>query len=325
MSATTWKEYIRSNILDFRNKFHDLPEEVRELRPHLAALIAKPTQVVVFQPTDSELTHMLILHSENSPDMDTIVYEGMTSQELAVQASEQHPEWRPLVNLNKVKHAITHSAHSRGGYFWERRYYDNSLLWTFGFDPRSGGTPMGTLSKMLSNEVNDLLKTQREREKIEETVGDIRRDVEAIPEKVELRNKIIEATGRLEEQIKKLDKKYEEEISGFRKIVGTTKEFQDFRVFTTDVTDLKKSHVPREVFDAKVSELHTRINSLSEMKTEYDKLLSQQNEFMKQQAEVMKQQSSFVTWIKYSTILVPVAVVSAPIIYALLRRFLGIP
>jgi len=184
---------------------------------------------------------------------------------------------------------------------------------------------MGTLSKMLSNEVNDLLKTQREREKIEETVGDIRRDVEAIPEKVELRNKIIEATGRLEEQIKKLDKKYEEEISGFRKIVGTTKEFQDFRVFTTDVTDLKKSHVPREVFDAKVSELHTRINSLSEMKTEYDKLLSQQNEFMKQQAEVMKQQSSFVTWIKYSTILVPVAVVSAPIIYALLRRFLGIP
>jgi len=77
-------------------------------------------------------------------------------------------------------------------------------------------------------------------------------------------------------------------------------------------------HVPREVFDAKVNELNTRINSLSDIKEAYDRVLIQQ-------AEVMKQQSSFIAWIKYATILVPIAVVVAPIIEVLIRHFLNIP
>ena len=71
--------------------------------------------------------------------------------------------------------------------------------------------------------------------------------------------------------------------------------------------------------------INTRIDALRDIKEAYDKLLSQQNAFMDQQAEVMKQQTSFINWIKYATIIVPIAVVSVPIIEILLRHFIGIP
>ena len=130
--------------------------------------------------------------------------------------------------------------------------------------------------------------------------------------------------SKLWEEIRRLDG----EINKVRQLVGVTKEIQDWKLLVSDVDRLKGEHVPREVFDAKVNELGTRIDSLSEIREAYDKVLAQQNEFMKQQAEVMRQQSSFIKWIKYATILLPIAVISVPIIEiisVLIRHYLNIP
>jgi len=113
------------------------------------------------------------------------------------------------------------------------------------------------------------------------------------------------------------------EIGKVRQLIGVSKEYQDWKLLVSDVDRLKGEHVSKEVFKAKLDELDTRINSLAEIREAYDKILAQQNTFMKQQADVMKQQSSFITWIKYATILVPIAVVSVPIIEILLHNFLG--
>lgn len=131
-------------------------------------------------------------------------------------------------------------------------------------------------------------------------------------------------TSKLWKEIRRLD----EEIDKVRQLVGVTKEVQDWKLLVSDVDRLKGEQVPREVFDAKVNELGTRIDSLSEIREAYDKILAQQTEFMKQQAEVMKQQSSFIKWTKYATILLPIAVISVPVIEVisiLIRHFLGIP
>lgn len=117
----------------------------------------------------------------------------------------------------------------------------------------------------------------------------------------------------------------EQDIGGVRKLIGVTKEFQDFRILTTDVEELKKTHVNREIFDTKINELKTRIDLFREFKEAYDEVLDQQNNFMKQQSEVMKQQSSFMNWIKYSTVLIPITVACIPIIEIVIRYFLGTP
>jgi len=58
---------------------------------------------------------------------------------------------------------------------------------------------------------------------------------------------------------------------------------------------------------AEIDKINVRIDALSNIINAYDKVLNQQ--------------SSFITWIKYATILVPIAVVSVPIIELLLHYF----
>ena len=69
----------------------------------------------------------------------------------------------------------------------------------------------------------------------------------------------------LEQHEKRLDK-IEQEIGGVRKMIGTTKEYQDFRVFTTDIEELKKSHVHKQVFQSEIKRLDQRIEDLKAIK-----------------------------------------------------------
>jgi len=115
-------------------------------------------------------------------------------------------------------------------------------------------------------------------------------------------------------------RRIDEKINRVRKLVRFSQEYQDWKVLVSDVHRLKGEHVPREVFDAKVDELATRIDSLCVIREAYDKVLAQQT-------KVIEQQSSFIKWIKYATILLPIAVISVPvieIISIMIRHSLGI-
>ena len=120
-------------------------------------------------------------------------------------------------------------------------------------------------------------------------------------------------TSKLWEGIKRLDK----EIDKVRQLVGVTKEIQDWKLLVSDVHRLKGEHVPREVFESRIGELSTKIEAFEKIEKAYERLADQQ-------ARVLEQQSSFLKWIKYSTILVPIAVALIPVIEILIRHFLGI-
>ena len=178
------------------------------------------------------------------------------------------------------------------------------------------------IAKLLFSDVRERVKREQVRT-IERNTQDLKKSIERVTE-IELRKELLATTSKIDVALKEV-KRIDDDVGRVRQLMGVSKEFQDWKLLVTDVGKLKEEHVPREVFDAKISELNTRIDAFKEIKEGYERMLAQQNEFMRQQADVMKQQSSFVTWIKYSSILVPIAVVSAPIIYALLRHFLGIP
>jgi len=163
---------------------------------------------------------------------------------------------------------------------------------------------------------------QEEYQSIKDISKAIKSDIENIPEsraksRMETRLKSIEESIQKIGEMGKRVASVEGDVKGIRTVMGTSIDVKDWRLIMPDVEKLKKEHVSKEIFDAKVTELNTRIDSVVQIREAYDKVLAQQ-------AEVIKQQSSFVTWIKYAAIFVPIAVVLVPVIDVLLRHFLNI-
>jgi len=170
------------------------------------------------------------------------------------------------------------------------------------------------LSKLFFRDMMGIVRSiakVRQMEEIEETVGVIKKEAGAIPSP-KLKDSIMKSVAKLERHIKQIEEidkkqtKLEDEMTGVRKLIGS-KTFGEWKVLLSEI-----------------DKINLRIDSLSEIKKTYDTLFAQQTEFMKQQSKVMEQQASFVIWIKYATILVPIAVMLAPVIDVLIRHFISI-
>ena len=96
--------------------------------------------------------------------------------------------------------------------------------------------------------------------------------------------------------------KIEQDVNGVRRLVGT-ETFGEWKALLSEI-----------------DKINTRIDALFHIREAYDKVLEQQ-------AKVIEQQSSFIKWIRYATILLPIAVISVPaieIISILIRHSLGV-
>jgi len=320
----SWEEYLRSNILHFRAEYETNPKKFKELfnkkKELFLVSLLKPCQIVVIDFLRTYPKCFIVLHSEEFPDMEIEVAEYMTYKDFSSDALKRVRLLKSTSNkgihrivsfiktlLDKMRKSSSHS----GG--WD--YSENFSLCVERFDYRTSKSP--NLFSQWQFSYLDLMIDEMSRkeqiEKIEDTVEDLSRDIKAIPEEVELRNRIMETAQRLREEIiplKKQQKELRDEIIGIKKIVGS-ETYGEWKVLLSEI-----------------DKVNTRVDAFSNIKDAYDKVLTQQTQFMKQQAEVMKQQSSFIKWIKYATILLPIAVISVPlieIVSILIRHFLGIP
>lgn len=169
----------------------------------------------------------------------------------------------------------------------------------FLFDPRKTLTPRDLALQCFYKERIDVLRVIQWY-RIKKSASKILKETKML-RKNKSSPELREAEKALEDALEKLKKidEYEQklifitdELTGLRKLVGT-KTFGEWKGLL-----------------AEIDKINTRIDALSGMMNAYDKVLSQQ--------------SSFITWIKYATILVPIALVSVPIIELLLRHFLGV-
>lgn len=339
MSSNTWKMFLYDLVMKFRRDFESkfTPEQRNFLatRPNkrikdtLGLLLKEPSQIAVFDFLEPFPIAFLITHNPNFPDLEFYIYERVADpRELTKRISQENPFWlKDIVQLGFFKEIESFKGvETLTAYNYAE---EHAIVFFMQLEARKNPEfIVDSLFRSIERDLYDY-RMGAERERIGKSALDLKENATQISEP-EIRARVLDATNKIDkalDQMKHLEK-YEErlglvenEIGGVRKLVGT-KSFGEWRVLVSDVDRLKGEHVPREVFEAKISELSTRINSLSEIKTAYDKLLAQQNEFMKQQADVMKQQASFVTWIKYATILLPIAVISVPII-EIIRYFLG--
>lgn len=168
------------------------------------------------------------------------------------------------------------------------------------------------VSRVAQNKLKSLKRTAEIRS-IEEQLAEIKADINKIRGK-KLQTKMLQHTSRisdslvsvktLEEHERKL-KSMEDDLTGVRRLIGT-KGFGEWKSLVFDVEYLKK-----------------RVEDVSDIRESYKEVLDHQTKVLDNQAKVLAQQSNFISWIKYSTILVPLAVAWVPIIETLIRHFLS--
>ena len=125
------------------------------------------------------------------------------------------------------------------------------------------------------------------------------------------------------EEISDRLEKIEKEIANLQTLGQNVK-----RYLLTDTSELSIPMFYARLSDQMKSlrnEMKMELSSLEKREKTYIDVLAQQTEFMRQQTEVMKQQSSFMNWIKYSAIFVPIAIACVPIIEILIKHLRGIP
>lgn len=324
-SKLEWQEYIKSNISQYRAKFREFAlgytfDETFVLTNDKVShvVFSKPTQIIVLRFFGS-FTVLLVFHDERFSDSEIRYEEFNGLYSLKISAIENAlKDYAPNKAEALVSDILDFSSSIELGR-WTLATVDNiGLIYLREQFPFSKYGICDALITFLTQ----VFEQERQRVNIQKTVREIKKDIKEIPT-ASVREKLLDGTLKLENEIGQLSTKLDKEIGGVRRLIGNTKEFQDFVVFSNIVTDLKNSHVPKEVFEARIEELSSRIDSFIQIREAYEKMLAKQNEFMQQQAEVMKQQSSFVQWIKYATILIPIAVISVPIL-EIVRALLGL-
>jgi len=311
MSSISWEAYLTETITNFRKEFEkfSIEDQKRIMQKEFDDLPFEPCQIEVLDFGANQNIIFFLIHDKKLPDMMFKIHKEAKN----IEESEFKKKYKFAM--------LQFPTFDESGWkkiFPTYRFFIYTKA-SLNFNPMM--SPL-ELVRYFMNEARRVLKDEQV-DVIKRSTDGLKKSISKVPES-DIRRELLASTNKIDKSLLEI-RRLDEEIGKVRQLVGATKEIQDWRALISDVDRLKGEHVSREVFDAKVNELHTRIDSLTEIKEAYDKVLEQQNEFMKQQAEVMKQQSSFVTWIKYATILVPIAVVLVPIIDALIRHFLGIP
>lgn len=328
MSSMSWEEYAKSSISDFRAFYERLSQHsknlIEEYKERFFYLPTIPCQIILIDFCKPYPKCIIVLHIPQGQDLETIAFLNIT-QEAFSSESQKEPKLLKLLGkasvkalANEVRHLVDHQMSTTDFWITSHRKIetaDGFMLMVRGDQPSlSRNQVSDALIGNLRWDLNRVFKKEQ-RERIDKTFNDLQRNVERIPETIELKKTIMEATGKLKAQLDQTDKRLDDEISGMRILVGTSETYKEWRALVADVDRLIREHVPREVFDAKISELNNQIAAFKEIREAYNKVLAQQ-------AEVMKQQSGFITWIKYATILLPIAVISVPII-EIIRYLLG--
>jgi|GEM_PF-3487117 hypothetical protein len=307
MNSIKWEEYLTKSVTTFREEFgklgHRQQQEIREGAFRFTLL--EPCQIEVLDFGTKNGVLILPIHDNQLPDMTFKVHRNVKDLDTSEFLKKYYPdlEKMPMDLLSRDSFVIMLEK-------------DFSVF----LGRPSPSVLAGVFLRDSSKHAVEHFKN-RQVSLIKTTTDGLKKDIARIPEKG-TRDELLIHADKIEGALREI-KRVDEDVSRVRQLVGATKEIQDWRLLVSDVDRLKEEHVPREVFEARIDELTTRINSFSQIKEAYDKVLAQQNDFMKQQADVMKQQASFVTWIKYATVLLPVAVVLVPIIDALIRHFIG--
>lgn len=251
----SWEEYIKSNILKFREMYAELDPKIRqkveESKFVYGNKLCKPCQVLLITYSGFSDVFLVVVNSKKMADKTIIVKENVDFE-----GFWEKDENRKLSKTFGVFYPNNLRPSNPSGV--SASWSANLVTLHLPEDPRYKINQIAEyFFKNIRSEIS-FIKREKQSKKIESTVEDIKRAVEAIPETVQLKKKIIDNTKRLEKQIEQQNKKFEEDFSALREMVGTD-EHIGWKGFCSDIKHLKDTHLEREVFDAHIKRLDEKI------------------------------------------------------------------
>jgi len=237
----SWEEFLSQTVTAYRKEFNKLSKRsqklIKEKEFHNSLL--RPCQIEVLDAGEKKTAVWLVVHDNNLPDMMFKIHKNV--KDISVSQFLKKYEFLTAESLEKVLTAK---------YSYHEIYMKDTMS---GF--RRDVEPQYIGNELLRWSAEPLFEQQYNI--IESGTDGLKKSIAKISE-VEIRDELLATTKRIDaslQEIRRLDK----EIGEVRKLVGVTKEIQDWRLLFTDVGRLKDEHVPKQVFDAKIERLDEKI------------------------------------------------------------------
>lgn len=302
---TSWVPFLRETIEFYRKEFKRWfnPEQQKLIREKaLEASLLEPCQIEVLKWKKGKGAVLLLIHDDRLPDMMFKIHKAVESLDSSEFLAKYKHKFEFFFDLQELIKDIPRVRDSL-------LVFMKKAIHVYG---RKSLPPKELALSFLRN-AQKVFKTEKI-DDIGRSTDGLKKSIAKIPEK-DIRDELLANAKKIDSSTQEI-RRMDEEITKMRQLVGVSQEYQDWKVLVSDVHRLKGEHVPREVFESKVSELSTKIEAFEKIEKAYERLSSRQE-------KVLEQQSSFLNWIKYSTILVPIAVACVPIIQELIRHYLS--
>jgi len=247
----------------------DLITKHKEFEDDRSLSLIKPCQIVVFDFIEPFPIAFLITHHTDHPDLDFYIYKRIDNpKQLEKTITEEKPYWlEDIKNYGFFKDVKRKPSWTSSLTYGDERAF---LLFT---EEKARKNPEWIAKALIRSIKSSFYEyhMDTQREQIGESTSKLKKDATLIPAP-NIRTRVLDAADKIDnalrqmEHLKKYDKRLgfiEQEIGGVRKLIGVTKEYQDFIVLTSTVDEIKKNYVNRPLFDETIKRVDERINGVN--------------------------------------------------------------
>lgn len=265
----SWNEYLSSFVSKFRNKFEELNSEEKFVVP-LNMTFLHPCQIEVIEFKERFWLIWVVTFDRNRPDMEYVHTTAKEPTKLITDRPEDYVLWKTILAMHAVLPEMD-----------ERRFIDwfsineNSSVYLFGNDPRIRDPECNLATELVKNIQHFSsvkLVWQLGYERIEKTTSVLKKEKgKIIEEKLPTRflditkiptQELTSAQVKRFEQYEQKLSLVEQEIGGVRRLIGVSKEFQDWRLLASDVQSIKDNYINKSIFQTEMRRLDQRIDDL---------------------------------------------------------------
>lgn len=224
----------------------------------------KPCQIKVFELLSLSRILWIVSFESDKADADFEIVKGIKEHSIDfLEANEKYKDYRNAFEwAGLAKKSFPYISEETPSKFMDEHY----MAMLFFSNPREKISPRD-LALRIFNDGWALVLRAIQKSRIEKSASEILKEAKEISE-VKASPSVLRAMKSIQGSLKRLKKIDEheqrlismgDELAGVRKLIGTSKEFLEWKAFTSDFEHLKKTHITREAFEAHIKRLDEKI------------------------------------------------------------------
>ncbi len=271
----TWTEYLTVFLSTWRESFEMLPEDAKTpLRESFATTFSylSPCQVQVVTFTEFPQVLWIVTRDESRKDMEFTIQPEEDLTTFLKKQRKDNSAWFRRFGEELLRLASYIDSDSYPGVWSPSDRFDFFYIITHGNFLHKD--PVSHAQASLRASADDILR-RNAREHIGKSTAEIKSEAEKVLDPRQ-RTKLLAAAAEISASLDKINrieehdreiKAMKDEIDGVRKLIGSSKEYQDWKVLVEEVAEFKKGHsVTKELFDSEIRRLDQRVDSVKEIR-----------------------------------------------------------